>query len=240
MQELINSIFSDKKVVIITGAGISTLSGIPDFRGKNGLYTKGQNVEYFLSRNCLIEEPEIFYDFYKNNMIMDEMKPNIIHKTLSRLEQLGYISTIITQNIDNLHELAGSKNIIHLHGDGEKFYCKSCNSKYNVKEYVNNGSICNICGGIIRPDVVLYGERVKTENMTNAINEIKSADIVIVLGSSLLVNTIQNVIDEFINKKGKLFIVNDQATPYDCYGKTYKEDLGMTLRKINKEINNRG
>lgn len=233
MEQLIDAIFSKKRVVVITGAGISTLSGIPDFRGNNGLYTKDENVEYMLSKDCLIEEPDRFYEFYKKNILVSGIKPNIIHDTLTKLESLGYIEGIITQNIDNLHEKSGSKNVVDLHGNGEKFYCKKCNKKVSVDEYKKDYKC--LCGGIIRPDIVLYDEFVKSSDHSRALELVYNADYLIILGSSLLVNTVGRLIDAFIRKNGcdnNIFIVNNKETPYDNYAKRYNEDLGEVFKKI--------
>lgn len=238
MNNLIDAIFSDKKIVVITGAGISTLSGIADFRGKNGLYTKDENVEYKLSRRYFFENPEGFYNFYVNNMIIKDIKPNLIHETLALLEEKGYIDCIITQNIDNLHEKAGSKNVVCMHGNGEKFYCTRCKKSYSLDDYVNNGYKCEKCMGIIRPDVILYDECISPYSRTKAIEYILSADVVIVLGSSLVVSTVANLLDWYIieNKvvdgDNKLFIINDQVTPYDNYAKKYNDDLGEVFKRI--------
>lgn len=233
MDKLIDTIFSNKTVVVITGAGISTLSGIPDFRGNNGLYTKNDNVEYKLSYSYFIENPEGFYNFYINNMIMNDVKPNIIHKTLTILEEKGYISGIITQNIDNLHQLAGSKNVIDIHGNGDEFYCIKCKEKFSSLYYINKGFKCSKCNGIIRPNIVLYEERLDARKMYLAYEAINNADAVIVLGSSLIVSTISNLLRDYVKDESKLlYIVNNKSTPFDKYAITYKEDLGNVFKKI--------
>lgn len=246
MEKLIKQIFSDKKIVVITGAGISTLSGIPDFRGNNGLYKKFNNAEYMLSLECFQEEPEEFYTFYKSNMIFKNIKPNITHETLAKLEEKGFIDCIITQNIDGLHQKAGSRNVVELHGNGDTFYCRKCAKKYDISRYVNNGYFCDRCNGIIRPDIVLYGESVKRKDYLIALKKIIEADTVIVLGSSLTVSTINNLLNEYIrinkiNNSDKLIIINDNETIYDKYGIRYKDNLEKVFKKIkrfNDQINN--
>lgn len=241
MEDLMNVIFSDKKVVVITGAGVSTLSGIADFRGKNGLYTKDESVEYKLTRTYFLDHPEEFYNFYKENMIVKNLEPNIIHQTLATLEEKGYIDCIITQNIDNLHEKSGSKNVIAMHGNGEKFYCTRCKKSYSLEEYLEDGYICDKCRSIIRPDVVLYEESIALYNRKKAIENIEHADVVIVLGSSLMVSTVANLLDWFITKNkvnendNKLFIINDQETPYDCYSSKYS-DLSKVFARIRRSL----
>lgn len=242
MENLLNVIFSDKKVVVITGAGVSTLSGIADFRGKNGLYTKDESVEYKLTRTYFLEHPKEFYNFYKENMIVKNLEPNVIHQTLATLEEKGYIECIITQNIDNLHEKAGSKNVIAMHGNGEKFYCTRCKKSYSLEEYLEDGYICDKCKGVIRPDVVLYEESIALYNRKKAVENIERADVVIVLGSSLVVSTVANLLDWFIAKNNvnendnKLFIINDQDTPYDCYSSKYSDDLGKVFTRIRSSL----
>lgn len=241
MEYLINQIFSDKKIVVISGAGISTLSGILDFRGNNGLYIRINNAEYKLSIECLCEEPEEFYNFYVNNMIFNNIKPNIIHETLAKLEDKGYIDYIITQNVDGLHQKAGSKRVVELHGNGDNFYCRKCNVKYNVDDYINNGYKC-LCDGIIRPDVVLYGEPIKQKDRLLALKKIIESDLLLVLGSSLTVSTINNLLNEFIrinninSNSDKIIIINDKETIYDNYATKYSEDLEDVFKKIKKYI----
>lgn len=240
MNKLSELLLSGKNVVVITGAGISTLSGIPDFRGKNGLYTKGNNVEYMLSRDCFVETPDEFYNYYINNMIMKGMEPNIVHYTLAELEQRGFVSCIITQNIDNLHQKAGSKNVIDIHGNGDKYYCTSCKQSYSVEDY-QGSNLCNICGGTIRPDVVLYGEMLDRGKVNRAMEAVYNADAMVVLGTSLQVSTAGSLVQEFIRIQGdnfdsnSLIIVNNQETPYDNYADKINNDLGMVFTKVKKE-----
>ena len=240
MNKLSELLLSGKKVVVITGAGISTLSGIPDFRGKNGLYTKGNNVEYMLSRECFVESPDDFYNYYINNMIMKNVEPNVVHNTLVELENRGYVSAVITQNIDNLHQKAGSKNVIDIHGNGEKYYCTRCNQHYTMDDY-ESGYVCNICGGTIRPDVVLYGEMLDSGKVQKALEAIYCADAMVALGTSLTVSTAGSLVQEFIRVKGEnfdssnLIIVNNQETPYDNYADKISDDLGMVFSKVRKD-----
>ena len=241
MNKLSQLLLSGKNIVVITGAGISTLSGIPDFRGKNGLYTKGNNVEYMLSRDYFLKNPEGFYQYYKDNMIMKGIKPNIVHNTLAELEHNGLISCVITQNIDNLHQKAGSKNVIDIHGNGHKYYCTSCNESYSCDDYINS-NICKKCGEIIRPDIVLYGECIDQDKASRAINAIDNADVLIVLGTSLAVSTAGSLVQEFIYNKGDKFkkdnlvIVNNQETPFDYCAYKIEDDLGIVFNKIRKDI----
>ena len=243
MDRLSELLLSGKKIVVITGAGISTLSGIPDFRGKNGLYTKGNNVEYMLSRDCFIETPDEFYNYYINNMIMKDVEPNIVHNTLAELEARGFVSCVITQNIDNLHQKAGSKNVVDIHGNGDKFYCTCCKQSYGINDY-EESNVCKVCGGTIRPDVVLYGEMLDREKVQKALEAVYSADAMIVLGTSLTVSTAGSLVQEFIRIKGEgfdssnLVIVNNQDTPFDNYADKISDDLGMVFTKVKKDTIN--
>lgn len=248
MNELIDVIFSGKNIVVITGAGISTLSGIPDFRGKNGIYKKDENVEYKLSKKYFLNNPKEFYDFYKENMMITDVKPNIIHDTLVKLENKNYISCIITQNIDNLHQEAGSKNVIDLHGNGKRFYCCDCGKEFDMNYYLNKGFECDNCDGVVRPDIVLYGENLKTSVLTSAVEKIESADIVIVLGSSLVVSTVAGLLKDYLiskkifdSKNTSLYIVNNQSTQFDGYAKRCGEDLELVFKEIlnRYELDNR-
>lgn len=243
MEVLIDEIFSGKNVVVVTGAGISTLSGIPDFRGQDGLYTKNSNVEKILSKTYFESNSNEFYEFYKNNMIMKNVYPNIIHHILAKLEEMGYVSCIITQNIDNLHQKAGSKNVVDVHGNSEEFYCSKCNKNYDVDYYLDQGYLCAFCNGIVRPNIVLYGECIETYKSWLLKEKIYNADVVIVLGSSLVVSTVADVIRDYtrlmkFNKTNpkSLFIINNQPTPFDYYAQKSSEDLELVFQKIKKKI----
>lgn len=258
MNEIIEVLNSDKKVLVITGAGISTLSGIPDFRGKGGLYTKGTNAEFMLSWACFHHNQDMFYDFYKNNMMLENFDCNIIHNTLAKLEEKGKITGIITQNIDNLHQRAGSKNVVDIHGNGDRYYCTCCQKEFTAEEYKNSNKCNHVeyeydpedptkvikevkCDGIIRPDIVLYREGYDIEKHKKCLQMVNEAEVILVLGSSLTVSTVARFIIQFLsnNNRGKeLYVVNNQRTPFDedCkYGRC-SEDLGVLFEKINEEL----
>ena len=255
LKKLFDIIFGDSKVVVITGAGISTLSGIRDFRGENGLYTKGINVEYLLSHHCLEHEPDKFYEFYTNNLMPEGIEPNIVHKVLAKLEERGLIDCIITQNVDGLHHAAGSKNVIELHGNGTRFYCTNCNKTctfeeykygYNIKNEIGeekhvDGFVCKHCGHIVRPDIVLYDEFINADDNARACVTINAADKVIVLGSSLVVPSIFRLLNSFLYSSGKfrfedLFIVNKNRTRYDYFGYVCRDDLGEVFELVKKKL----
>lgn len=207
-------------IVVLTGAGFSTDSGIPDFRGPDGIYSKSAsaNPEYYLSRDCLVNEPEVFFDYYRNNMMFADIKPNSAHIALSNLEKSGKVKSVVTQNIDGLHQKARSNNVIELHGSATRCYCENCNKKYPdtyMKNYKSKIPCCESCGGVVRPDIVLYGESLDMGAINDAINEIQSADTLIVAGTSLTVNPAASLVNYF---NGKHFIiVNYSETPYDDF-----------------------
>ena len=212
--KLQNMIDESNNIVFFGGAGVSTDSGIKDFRGSNGLYK--DNPEYLLSAECFYNEPKKFYEFYKNNLNSLNVEPNVTHKYLFKLENKGKLKAIITQNIDGLHTNAGNKNVYEIHGTIMKNYCTMCNKEYDAKYIFESNSIpiCT-CGSIIKPAVVLYGEMLPQYEYDMSINSIKSADLLIVAGTSLRVEPACSMIKLF---KGKyLVIINNEPTKYDMY-----------------------
>ncbi len=205
--------------VFFGGAGVSTDSGIPDFRGKGGLYTHnspdGFSQEYLLSRECLSDMPERFFEFYKTCMNHPNAEPNATHKALAELEHASIIKAVITQNIDGLHQKAGSKNVIELHGTTRRAYCSRC-GKLHSPECIYNSSVprCEVCSGIVRPDVTLYGESLGQEAFFNAEREIDEADVLIVGGSSLSVYPAASFVRDFGGEH--LIIINYSPTQYDA------------------------
>ncbi len=234
IKKLISMIDESKNIVAFTGAGISTDSGLKDFRGKNGLYKEKTlyPAEYMLSNNCFYTNTEMFYDYYKENFNCLKRKPNINHKMLKKLEDIGKLKAIITQNIDGLHTKAGSKTVYEIHGTIFKNYCIKCHKEYDAKYIFNSKGIpkCE-CNGIIKPDVVLYGESLPEDAFTNGIKAISNADMLIVMGSSLTVYPASSMIDYFRGKY--LVIINKDKTSYD-----YKADLVINdnLAKISKKV----
>lgn len=203
-------------IVFFGGAGVSTSSGIKDFRSKDGLYNMKYDYppEYILSNNFFCKNTLDFYKFYLDKMNCLEAKPNIIHNYLVTLEKKGKLKGIITQNIDDLHFKAGSKNIIELHGNINRNYCLKCHKSYDGKYVFNNNKIplC-FCGGIIKPDVVLYGEPLDEKNIIDTIKLIIKADLLIIAGTSLTVYPASSFIDFF--KGSNLVIINKDKTDYD-------------------------
>ena len=202
--------------VFFGGAGVSTDSGIPDFRGNGGLYDSEEaSNEYYLSRECLMREPDKFFQFFRNNMVFQNAEPNDAHFAIARLEERGLIKAVITQNIDGLHQKAGSQRVIELHGTANRYYCTRCGKVYSdevlsAQDYIPR---CEVCSSLVRPDVTLYGESLDGFNYADAEEEISQADVLIVGGSSLVVNPAASLIDSFQGEH--LIIINYSPTPYD-------------------------
>lgn len=240
IKKLIEYIKESNNIVFFGGAGVSTESGIPDFRSKDGLYNQHDvqfekyNPEYLLSRDCLYNNPKVFYEFYRQKMDTRNIAPNITHKVLSKLESLGKLKAIVTQNIDGLHQKAGSHNVYEIHGTTQKNYCHKCKKEYSSDYLFNTVNAipkCE-CGGLIRPDITLYGENLPNKAVENAINAIKSADMLIVGGTSLQVYPAANFICDFcgdhlvvINKEELDLKLNDESDLfiYESLGKVFTE-----------------
>ena len=216
LQKMINE---SKNIVVLTGAGISTDSGLKDFRSEDGIYsTVDKKInslpEIALSASFLYNHTNDFYEFYKKHMNCLNIEPNISHKYLKYLEDIGKLKAIVTQNIDGLHSKAGNKNVYEIHGTVYKNYCIKCEKKYDADFVFNSNDIPKcICGGIIRPDIVLYGEMLPERAYNQSLLEIHNADMLIVIGTSLSVHPAAGMIDIFDGKY--LVIINKQQTPYD-------------------------
>jgi NAD-dependent deacetylase len=211
--KLINLIKNASNIVVMTGAGISVPSGIPDFRSASGLYQS--SPEYILSHTYFMKHTDKFYEFYKDKMIYQSAKPNSAHQLLAKLEEMGKVKAILTQNIDGLHQVAGSKNILELHGSVHRNYCLKCGKFHQLKDIIKAEKVphCD-CGGVIKPDVVLYEEPLDNDVLSKAIHNLDQADMLLVIGTSLLVNPAAALVGYF--SKGKLVIINKSPTPYDA------------------------
>ena len=205
-----------KNIVFFGGAGVSTESGIPDFRSKDGLYNMQYKYppEEILSHTFFMNNTEEFYKFYKDKMNSLKYEPNITHTSLAKLERNGKLKAVVTQNIDGLHQKAGSKTVYELHGSVLKNYCMKCKKFYNAEYVFNSRGIpkCS-CGGIIKPDVVLYEEWLDEQTVEDAIYSIQNADMLIVAGTSLTVYPASGLINYFNGEN--LVLINKDATPYD-------------------------
>lgn len=234
IEQLKRLIEKSNNIVFFGGAGVSTESGIPDFRSKDGLYNQKYKYppEEILSHTFFMNKTEEFYEFYKEKLNSLKYEPNITHIKLTELEKQGKLKAIITQNIDGLHQKANSKNVIELHGSILRNYCMKCNKFYDAEFIFSKQGIpkCE-CGGIIKPDVVLYEEGLDYKILENSINAIQIADLLIVAGTSLTVNPASSLINYF--NGNQLVLINRDSTMYD-----WKADLVINenLGKVFKEI----
>lgn len=206
-------------IVFFGGAGVSTESGIPDFRSVDGLYNQQYDYppETILSHTFYRKNPKEFYRFYRNKMLFTDAGPNAAHYKLAELEQSGKLRAVITQNIDGLHQAAGSKVVLELHGSVLRNYCENCGQFYDVNYILNSTDVplCEKCGGPIKPDVVLYEEGLNQKTINDAIHYIREADVLIIGGTSLAVYPAAGLIDYF--QGDKLVVINKAPTPRDSY-----------------------
>lgn len=206
------------RIAFLGGAGVSTESGIPDFRSENGYFDAirkfGQPPEELLSHTFFMQHPDIFFSYYKSTLLAAGAKPNKAHYALARLEKAGKLTAVITQNIDGLHQMAGSKNVLELHGSIFRNYCMSCRKSYTAQEVQRCDGVprCS-CGGIIKPDVVLYEEGLDQNVLRSAITHIMRADMLIVGGTSLNVYPANGLIDYY--RGSRLVLINKSETNYD-------------------------
>lgn len=242
MKETLKTIISEaKKIVFFGGAGVSTGSGIPDFRGTGGLYTAAHTYdappEEMLSGSYLKKYPQKFYEYYKNEMLYPDAKPNAAHFALAKLEDMEKLTAVITQNIDGLHQMAGSQNVIELHGSVLRNYCVSCGEIYPLSFITASEDVphCEKCGGIVRPDVVLYGEGLDNGAFTAAARAIAEADLLIVGGTSLTVYPAAGLLRYF--RGNRFVILNKSETPYDEYADLIiREPIADVLGEAVKEM----
>lgn len=206
-------------IVFFGGAGVSTASGIPDFRSATGLYNQKSNTqyspEYMLSKEFLKTHPDEFSDYIRDNLIYQNAKPNKAHYALTKLEQQGKLKAIITQNIDRLHQQAGSSNVLEIHGNLYDYYCTGCRQQYTLEQFQSaKGALyCSKCFQVVRPDVVLYGEGLNMTVYYSAVRAIEQCDIFIVGGTSLIVYPAAGLLDYYHGHK--LVLINMEQTPAD-------------------------
>lgn len=216
--ELLRQWIADSdNIVFFGGAGVSTESGIPDFRSVDGLYHQKYDYppETILSHTFYMEKTEEFYRFYRDKMLALDAKPNAAHLKLAELEAKGKLKAVVTQNIDGLHQAAGSKNVLELHGSVHRNYCRKCGKLYDA-QYIKNSAgvpMCSSCGGQIKPDVVLYEEGLDSSTMQAAIRAISQAEVLIIGGTSLAVYPAAGLIDYY--RGNKLVLINKSETPMD-------------------------
>lgn len=219
IENLKEIIQNSNNIVFFGGAGVSTESNIPDFRSSTGLFNEKLNItftpEQLVSHSFYIKYPEEFFKFYKDKLIYPEAKPNTGHLALAKLEEMGKLKAIVTQNIDGLHQAAGSKNVFELHGSVHRNYCTRCHTFYDAKFILESKGVptCTKCGGTVKPDVVLYEEGLDDDVIRGAVDAISKADTLIIGGTSLVVYPAAGLIRYF---KGKhLILINKSSTPYD-------------------------
>ena len=246
IEKLREMIDRSNRIVFFGGAGVSTESGIPDFRSKDGLYNQKYKYdpEFMLSRKCLIKKPKLFWEFYRDKILIKGVEPNDAHKALAKLEQDGKLTAVVTQNIDNLHELAGSKTVYHIHGTITMNHCEQCKTRYTPEEVENaekdtqlhTSGVTEIdgvpkcsCGGIIRPDVTLYGEKLPSEDWAKSCFAVKDADMLIVAGTSLSVYPAATILDYFSGEY--LVVINRDPTDRDKWADlVIRDNVGEVLR----------
>ena len=234
LQKIINS---SSNIVFFGGAGVSTESGIPDFRSEKGIFKSlekyGDVPENLVSHTYYSNHTKEFFRYYKDNLVFNDAPPNSAHLKLAELEKIGKLKAVITQNIDGLHQKAGSKAVLELHGSIHRNYCQICNKEYNLDYILKSDGIpiCE-CGGIIKPDVVLYEEPLNSAILNSAINYISHADTLIIGGTSLVVYPAASLINYF--KGSKVVLINKTKTQYDDMASlVINESIGETLSQIN-------
>ncbi|MCD8082965.1 MAG: NAD-dependent protein deacylase [Clostridiales bacterium] len=235
IQKLKEMIGKSENIVFFGGAGVSTESGIPDFRSRDGLYNQKNEYdfdpEYLLSIDCFQDKPEIFWKFYRDKILIDGVEPNDAHRALAKLEQDGKLRAVVTQNIDNLHELGGSKTVYHIHGSVLENHCPACGKAYTLQDIQNMLEVphCS-CGAVIKPDVTLYGELLPEDAWQGATQSIRKADMLIIAGTSLQVNPAASLVTYFAGDS--LVIINRTPTEKDKWADlVLRESVGKVMRK---------
>lgn len=220
-----------ERVVFFGGAGVSTESGIPDFRSTDGLYNQQYDYppEQILSHTFFMRWPEEFFRFYRDKMLAPSAKPNKAHRALAKLEEQGKLTAVITQNIDGLHQMAGSKKVLELHGSVHRNYCMRCHKFHSMEEILHSESVprCS-CGGIIKPDVVLYEEGLDQQVLQESVDQIRRADMLIIGGTSLTVYPAAGLLDYYTGNR--LVLINKTATARDGLANlVINESIGKAL-----------
>lgn len=235
IENFLEMVKESDNIVFFGGAGVSTESGIPDFRSVDGLYNQKYDYppETILSHTFYRRNPEEFYRFYRDKMLCLDAEPNITHIRLAQLEQAGKLRGVVTQNIDGLHQKAGSKNVMELHGSVLRNYCERCGEFMSAEEILHATGVpkCPCCGGPVKPDVVLYEEGLNQRTLEDAIACIRNADVLIVGGTSLAVYPAAGLIDYY--RGDKLVLINKSATPMDRRANLLIQDgLGKVFSRI--------
>lgn len=237
IDKLTELIRNSDNIVFFGGAGVSTESGIPDFRSETGIYNAkkvyGRSPEELVSHSFFMAHPEEFYNYYRKSLVFADIEPNDAHKALAKLEEMGKLRAVVTQNIDNLHQKAGSKNVLELHGNTFHNYCMKCGKTYDVHYVLNAPGVprCEVCGGMVRPDVVLYEESLNEDVLESALHFISHADMLIIGGTSLVVYPAAGLIRYY--RGNRLVLMNRQETPYDSHADLIiREPIGRAFRAV--------
>ena len=234
IEKLKQWVSQSKRIVFFGGAGVSTESGIPDFRSVDGLYNQKFDYppEQIISHTFFVKRPEYFYRFYREKMLPLGFEPNITHRVLAKWEEEGRLSAVVTQNIDGLHQKAGSKRVYELHGSVLRNYCQRCGKFYSAEFIKNSTGVphCD-CGGIVKPDVVLYEEGLDQDTIEKAVGAIYGADMLIVAGTSLTVYPAAGLIRYY--RGDRLVLINRDETPYDRHADlVFHESLGKIFGQL--------
>ena len=237
VEQIVEIIKNSDNVVFFGGAGVSTESGIPDFRSVDGLYNQKYDYppETILSHTFYRRKTSEFYRFYRDKMICKDAKPNVIHNTLAKLEKEGKVKAVITQNIDGLHQMAGSREVLELHGSVHRNYCEECGKFFDADYIMESKDVprCDVigCGGFVKPDVVLYEEGLDDETIRKSVEYIRNADVLIVGGTSLAVYPAAGLLDYY--RGNKLVLINKTPTPRDAMADlVITESIGEVFSKI--------
>ncbi|GLB47235.1 NAD-dependent protein deacetylase [Philodulcilactobacillus myokoensis] len=234
MDDEIQKMFDQAKhIVFLTGAGVSTPSGIPDYRSKNGLYTQDKSdkpAEYYLSHACLNNEPDVFYKFVKSNMYYPDAKPNVIHEKQAQYTNLGKAS-IITQNVDNLYNVAHAKHLVEFHGNLYHVYCEKCKKNVDWHEYMKS-PIHQGCGGTLRPGIVLYDEGLDQGNIINSIQMMQKSDLVVIVGTSMRVYPFAGLL-QYRNQNANVIAINQEKLNFGFPFKMVQADAVKFFDDLN-------
>ena len=241
IKNLAQMIKDSRNIVFFGGAGVSTASNIPDFRSSDGIFSRKLRAhltpEQLVSHTFFVHYPEDFFDFYKAALLYPDAQPNDCHYALAKLEQMGKLKAVVTQNIDGLHQAAGSRRVLELHGSVLRNYCTGCGKSFSMESVLHASGIprCDECGEIVKPDVVLYEESLDQRVMADAVNAIMAADLMIIGGTSLVVYPAAGLIDYFQN--GKLVLINKTLTAADSRANlVINDDISKVMRECMQEL----
>jgi NAD-dependent deacetylase len=243
IEKLVGMIKGAKYCAALTGAGVSTLSGIRDFRGKNGLYTDNNpDAQKMFDIDWFYKDPSVYYNAARHFIYnLDEKEPSVVHTTLAKMEEKGLLKAVITQNIDLLHQKGGSKTVYEVHGSPSVHYCLRCSGVRMPFEEAQAACkaggmpVCPKCGGVLKPAITFFGEALPIEAITKATEAASSADLMLVLGTSLTVHPAAGLPEHTLRRGGKVVIVNNQPTPLDKYAALRFSDLEEVFGELAKE-----